>query len=465
MDKPADSAQPSRPIPADAHDRTDRLLYIGFLVGLGGLSLQLGMLLAAVDAPVYQVTRDGVQAARALFAQREMTAAQWPQHLWYPTRHDAQGLVSSDAESCEPGFTLYTSGHANVALLLDLEGNEVHRWEVPFHAVFGEAKHLNSHVPDACIYIRRAHVFPNGDLLALYETPATTPPGRGLARLDVDGNVLWTFAAATHHDFGIGPDGTIYVLTQSLRTEPHPQMSLLSPPLIEEKISILSPDGEEQKTLSLFDLFGSSPYYRPVVTLRDRAGDVFHSNTVNVIGPGFASHHEGVDAGDLMVCLRNLNLVIVVDPESEEIVWATSGPWHYPHDPDPLENGHILIFDNCATRGTTVGSRVIEFDPTTGGIVREFAGTEDAPLISHIRSCQQLLENGNLLVTESDAGRLLEVTPAGDVVWEYVNPVRGGDEGELTPVVSGGVRYRPEELPFLKSRTARPQVAQASAGE
>lgn len=180
MDKPADSAQLSQSIPADAHDRTDRLLYIGFLVGLGGLSLQLGMLLAAVDAPVYQVTRDGVQAARALFAQREMTAAQWPQHLWYPTRHDAQGLVSSDAESCEPGFTLYTSGHANVAQLLDLEGNEVHRWEVPFHAVFGEAKHLNSHVPDAW------HLHPAGSRLSERRSARAVRDPRHHAPRDAD---------------------------------------------------------------------------------------------------------------------------------------------------------------------------------------------------------------------------------------------------------------------------------------
>lgn len=464
MDNVTQSATSSQPAPvAEPRDRTDRMLYVGSLIGVGVLLLQLGMLLAAVDAPVYQVTRDGVEAARALFAQREMLATEWPEYLWYRSRHEGRGLVTHRNGACEPGYTLYTSGHAGVAILLDMQGNEVHRWEAPFRSAFGGTSHLTSSVPDSCIYMRRVHLFPNGDLLALYETPAATPSGRGLARLDIEGNVLWTFDAAAHHDFEIAADGTIYVLTQEIRTERHPQLSRLRTPLIEDKLSVLSADGEELRTFSLFDVFGKSPYFRSAVTLRDWTGDVFHANTVNIIGADFASHYEQIEAGDLMVCLRNLNLVIVVDPETEDVVWATGGPWHFPHDPDPLDNGNILIFDNCATHGDAVRSRVIEFNPVTGEIEREFSGRSESPLVSDIRSCQQLLANGNILVTESDYGRILEATPAGEVVWEFVNPVRGGPKGELIPVVSGAVRYRADELPFLNVQNRRGPLA--SEGE
>ena len=33
----------------------------------------------------------------------------------------------------------------------------------------------------------------------------------------------------------------------------------------------------------------------------------------------------------------------------------------------------------------------------------------------------QRLPNGNTLITESDAGRVFEVTEGGDIVWEFVN--------------------------------------------
>jgi hypothetical protein len=64
-----------------------------------------------------------------------------------------------------------------------------------------------------------------------------------------------------------------------------------------------------------------------------------------------------------------------------------------------------------------------------------------------VRSAQERLANGNTLITESEGGRLLEVTPAGTIVWEYRNPVRGGEEGEpMTAVVSWGQRIDPATL-------------------
>ena len=75
-----------------------------------------------------------------------------------------------------------------------------------------------------------------------------------------------------------------------------------------------------------------------------------------------------------------------------------------------------------------------------------YAGDEAHPFDSKLRSDQERLANGNTLITESDGGRLLEVTRDGDIVWEYVNPVRGGDADEFIPVVSSGQRIDPDRL-------------------
>ncbi|HJP05426.1 MAG: hypothetical protein QGG67_07840 [Gammaproteobacteria bacterium] len=61
------------------------------------------------------------------------------------------------------------------------------------------------------------------------------------------------------------------------------------------------------------------------------------------------------------------------------------------------------------------------------------------------------LPNGNTLITESDRGRLLEVSPAGEIVWEYVNPDRGGPDNTYSPALMWGQRYMPEELSFLST--------------
>ena len=40
----------------------------------------------------------------------------------------------------------------------------------------------------------------------------------------------------------------------------------------------------------------------------------------------------------------------------------------------------------------------------------------------------QRLPNGNTLISEGVPGRLIEVTPAGEVVWEFVNPIQGDNK-------------------------------------
>jgi len=91
--------------------------------------------------------------------------------------------------------------------------------------------------------------------------------------------------------------------------------------------------------------------------------------------------------------------------------------------------------------------------------VWSYHGTDANPLSSEKRSNAQRLPNGNTLITESDSGRLLEVTTQGDVVWEFINPVRGGKKGELIPVISTGERIAPESLdPSFRDTLASKQT-------
>ena len=123
----------------------------------------------------------------------------------------------------------------------------------------------------------------------------------------------------------------------------------------------------------------------------------------------------------------------LLDQQSERIVWLTTGPWMRQHDADLLPNGHLLLFDNEGDLGAHGASRVLEIDPATGGIVWSYHGKDGEPLESIVRSSQDRLPNGNTLIVESDAGRVIEVTPDDRIVWEFVNPVRG--EGDRIPII------------------------------
>jgi hypothetical protein len=177
-------------------------------------------------------------------------------------------------------------------------------------------------------------------------------------------------------------------------------------------------------------------------------GDIFHANTIELVTPETARRFSFAEAGQVLVCLRNLNTLVLIDPDSETVEWLLTGPWNMPHDPDFLPNGNMMIFDNLWK--TPLRSRVVEFDPRTQKIIWQYQGDDKKPLYSLIRSRQQLLPNGNILITESDGGRLVEVTPNREIVWEYLNPAQESQGGRVyIPVISAGLRYSPRELHFL----------------
>ncbi len=50
------------------------------------------------------------------------------------------------------------------------------------------------------------------------------------------------------------------------------------------------------------------------------------------------------------------------------------------------------------------------------------------------------MPNGNTLITESDYGRALEVTPDGETVWEFYSPFSAGENDEYIATLMEVVR-------------------------
>ena len=155
--------------------------------------------------------------------------------------------------------------------------------------------------------------------------------------------------------------------------------------------------------------------------------------------------------GDVLISLRNLDVLAVLDIEKRVIKWAVRGPWRLQHDPDVLANGKVLLFDNRGDMKNGGTSRILEFDPQTLEITWEYPGDSAEVLYTSIYGSQQRLPNGYTLISESNNGRMIEVTRSGDVVWEYKIPERTirHKTMEIATVVFAE-RFRPESLPFLQ---------------
>ena len=379
--------------------------------------------------------------------------------FWNPARTDGRGVLHYDRAKAQPGLTLYSSGHDQKAFLIDMEGRVAHEWSLPFSRVWDASAAVKEPRPDPFIYIEKAHVFPNGDLLALYTAIGDTPWGYGLVKMDRNSNVIWKYLGHAHHDFDVVADGSIYVLTQEIVDTPLPSYPDLATPRIDDYVVKLSPDGREQKKIWLSGAFAQSRFGRRLhfVPWQVHAGkgDYLHANSVQVVKkpvPGIPQSRPG----QVLVSLREVSTVALVDMDNGAIPWAATGPWLRQHSARFLDNGHLILFDNEGNPGAHGISRVLEIDPKTHQAVWSYAGKEGAPLESVTRSSESRLANGNTLIVESEAGRVIEVTPKGDIVWEFVNPVRD-PEGTRVPIIFWVERLAPDRsfTPEFRSQLAR----------
>lgn len=428
-----------------------------FALSIALIAFLVGAWVVIARVPPYKLLTNAHEAAEALYAQATQYSDPYKTDLWYDARTEDRGVVLHNPDWALEGYTLYTSSHEASAFLVDMKGRVVHRWHVPPEKIWTEDGEVAGAL-GPYVYIRKSYMYPNGDLLAVYEGSGDTPWGLGLVKLDRNSNIIWSYLdERAHHDVEVGAGGTIFALTHEMRHEPVEGQELETP-MIEDFLVILSPDGKVEKRISLLETVAASPFKWLLGGLSRRtAKDPLHTNSVKEVGAEAGKATSIAREGDLVLSIRNLKLVAVLDPATEEIVWGTLGPWVGQHDAEPLANGNILLFDNNGNYNGPGGSRVIEFNPETMEIVWAYEGTEQDPLKSVLRSEAERLENGNTLITESQAGRLLEVTPEGEVVWEYVNPVRGGEGDRKIPIVAWGRRYLASDL--QPSFTPKPDYA------
>lgn len=272
------------------------------------------------------------------------------------------------------GFTLYacasTSAPSTWVSLINMRREVVHRWSVSFSKIWPNPPQLEGRQIDdslACIFA--CHLYANGDLLVVFHGLERTVRGYGLAKMDKDSNVIWSYAANVHHDVVVGEDGTIYTLEQRPVYERPKGLEFVHLPWLVDYLVMLTPDGKElKKPISILEALRTSPYatlLSPLETplnpssttelneqtfreLRQRQ-DVLHTNSVKVLTRAMASKFPNFKAGQILVSMRSLNAIAVLDPETGTVVWGADGPWHVQHDAQFLDNGHLLIFDNIGS--------------------------------------------------------------------------------------------------------------------
>ena len=122
--------------------------------------------------------------------------------------------------------------------------------------------------------------------------------------------------------------------------------------------------------------------------------------------------------------LRTTSGIIAVNKETKSIEWELKYPLvAQQHDPSITPDGTLICFDNGNIRPSSIHhSRIVEYDIKTKELVWSYVDEMPPAFFSPYMGSVQRLWNDNTMICESAFGRIFEVTPEGETVWEYVIP-------------------------------------------
>lgn len=390
------------------------------------------------------------------------------------------GLFENEPDAYQ-GYTLFSPIHYNGTYLIDMEGRQVHSWEADKD-------------------VSHAMLLENGLLLrALKSKPkafARLPMVHGILEMvDWDGDVVWDFAYATgrhvlHHDFMVMPNGNILAVSYDLITKKEaiaqgrmpdtiPAEGLVADRIIEIKPDLKNGGGEIVWSWSTWDHLIqdfdiSKPNYGKVADHPERFDPNYFRNPQRTRD---WNHVNGIDYNaelDAIIVTVHINdEFVIIDHSTTAEESASSLGGNYAQGGDilyrfgnpgayragsrqdshykALHNAHwipagqpgagnVMVLNNHFN-GQNSTLEVLKIPYTDNGRFDLTTPAKPTTVFSDFHTANmgggQRLPNGNTLINESVKGRILEVTPGGNVVWSYVIPVADHGplaQGEAVPV-------------------------------
>ncbi len=325
------------------------------------------------------------------------------------------GVVNYEKNSYK-GCNLYVSGHSPSVVVVDMNGNIKREVLLDPRDIWPDLK--NDPDIKKLLYIRSLLPLSDGSLVVVFEN-------RGIARVSLDGKILWSVRGEFHHDVSLYKNKIVTLMREGKVV-----------PFINNKEGVYDDyvvfvdltDGKIVEKLSILEALYRSDYSPLLLFLRGKQGDILHSNSVSVINGDLIGRNGNL----IMVSVRELSQIIFIDKVNGVVVWSLGGLFAKQHDPIFSKNGELFVFDNLGTKSP----RVVKIDVSKGEIKKV--------VLDHLYSLDlgglKLLPNGNLVVIDSWIGRVLEIDDKGRVVWDYFSPFRAGDSKELVASLFDFVR-------------------------
>ncbi len=358
-----------------------------------------------------------------------------------PNRNTGAGVTVNTASDQESLIFLAGFFDESKGLrLMRRNGDVIANWPVVYSDFFPDTSFLaRPPANDSLTEIHGAVLNPDGSVVFNFEY-------FGSVKLSRCGEVEWTLEHPTHHSVERAEGGGYWISGrinhEDIAADAFPPFTTNYEgrwPYEEDLILKVSEEGEIVMSASVPQIFydnglaavltatGFSFYREPTYDY-----ELLHLNKVGELSSEIADSFGKFEAGDLVISMRNHNLVAVVDPDTWKIRWHQIGPWVRQHDPEFNPDGTITVFNNNAYRYGLDGqkakpsypvltSNIIRVDPATGESERIYGEREGEWFQTHVLGKHDLTPGGGMIITEYEAGRAFEINAKGEIVWEFIN--------------------------------------------
>ena len=220
-------------------------------------------------------------------------------------------------------------------------------------------------------------VYPNGDLLVVFDFSNAFPDGGGVARIAPDGQPRWYRQDFSHHwpfldaaEIALVPGNRVgreQAVAYSLRGTPGKHVHNMTcglDRLRDDYVSLIDGQGQLLQAISVLDALAASPYGGILHRVRDEC-DPTHLNFVHRLGPD-AGGAPGLQPGDIVISLRNLDAFAVLDRDDYRVKRFVRGSFLAQHGVQHLGQAQFLLFDNWGVDWQGGPSRLLRVDLATG---------------------------------------------------------------------------------------------------
>jgi hypothetical protein len=407
------------------------------------------------------------------------------------------GLRIHDEQSFD-GYTMFAK--AGTTYLVDNGGHVVHTW-------------ANGNTG-----MHPGYLLDNGNLMVI---------SGGATELEWDGTTVWQYSNSDgHHDGAPLPNGNVLLLIWGAKTNAESIAAGRDPAQLDDALEPLviyevNPSGaivwqwhvwdhliqDFDDTKANFGVVADHPELVDINYMKNTTQDWLHTNAIDynpdldqiIVSPrrdnefwiidhstttaeaaGHAAGNSG-KGGDLLYRWGNPIVYGAGVVGDQQVYGAHDTQWI---DPGLPGAGNLLIFNNGGTSWNRDGdySTVDEIVPPLNGFnydlspgpaygpaapVWTYEADPQEDFYSSFISGAQRLPNGNTLIDEGWYGRLFEVTPSGEIVWEYQNAATDSGpvtQGDVIPDPAGpGIATRlfrayryPKDHPGLVGRKLTP---------